>query len=70
MVKILTIILEIGAIGFLMALISILLLLYDSATNQIVPLVFEDSLLIGTIIFLMCAILSSLIWKIEESTAV
>jgi len=70
MVKVISIIIALGATGFLVALVFIALLIYNSATNQVVPLVYEGGFLTGTILFLTCAMLSSLIRNIEESTAV
>jgi uncharacterized membrane protein len=66
MVKIISIIVGCAAIGFLIALISLMILLYDTATNQVAPLSYEVGVLLGAIIFLICAMLSGLIGKVEE----
>jgi uncharacterized membrane protein len=69
MVKIISIIVGCAAIGFLLSLISLMILLYDTATNKIAPLSYEVGVLFGAIIFLFCAMLSGIISNIEESTA-
>ena len=69
MVKIISIIVGCAAIGFLIAFISLMILLYDTATNQVAPLSYEVGVLFGAIIFLFCAMLSGIISNIEESTA-
>jgi hypothetical protein len=67
MVKIITIIMGCAAIGFLVALIYMMLLLYDAATNQSAPLSYEVGVLYGAFIFLFCAMLSGIISNVEES---
>jgi Na+/proline symporter len=66
MVKIISIIVGCAAIGFLIALISLMILLYDAATNQVAPLSYEVGVLFGALIFLICAMLSGIIGKVEE----
>ncbi len=65
MVKIRTLFAYIAGIGFLIAVGSLIILLYNALTDQFAPLVYELSLLIGVFSFLICTGLTIIISNIE-----
>ncbi len=65
MVKIRTLFAYIAAIGFLIAIGSLFILLYNALTDQFAPLAYELSLLIGVFSFLICTGLTIIISNIE-----
>jgi len=66
MVKIRTLFTYFALIGFVIAIVSLSVLLYNAITGQVAPLALELSLLVGVFTFLICTGLTIIIGNVEE----
>ena len=67
MIKVMNIASVLAAIGYLIAVVSLIILLICTITGQVAPLGYELSLLVGVFTFIGCTGLAIFISNIEQS---